>query len=450
MTRTHYTKLVLASATFACTGFSFAESSDQQRIEALENRITELQRTVDSLRASGGDWLTATRAEEIRTIVHDVLADADTRASLLQNGMTAGWDNGFFIGDTDGKFHLKMKGQLQFRFMLNSQDNTGDASGDDNRWGFENTRTKLRFTGHVVDPSWIYMIEGNFDRSGSGNFGLEDAYLGKVLGDSGWTFLAGQFKVPMLREELVYSAHQQAVERSLVNEEFTAGRTQGVCLWYRDDTFDLWLGYTDGHPASGGFNMPALAADTEISLTARAAVLLDGSWEQFDDLPSFPDDEFGLMIGGAAHYQEGEFGTAADELEVFQWTVDGAAEFGGANLFAYFVARHLDSDTVDLDQFGFVVQGGYFLNKDWEVIGRYEWADDDMSDELNIATAGVNRYFSGHLLKWQTDVGYAFDQVTSTFGDGFLGNGGSITGWRADGADEDGQVVVRTQLQLLF
>jgi len=425
------------------TGAAAESSGDDDlraRIDALEARIAQLQQT------SGDAWLTEARAGEIRSLVTDVLADAETRTSLLQGGATAGWDDGFFLSSPDGNFTLKILGQLQFRYVYSGQDNGPD---DDNRGGFENARTKLRFTGNVVDPSWIYMIEGNFDRDG-GAFGLEDAYIGKVLGDSGWTFLAGQFKVPMLREELVYSAYQQAVERTLVNEEFTAGRTQGVAIDYRNDMFHVVGGFTDGHPATGGFNMPALAADTEYSLTARAEALLNGTWDQFNDLPSFKGDSFGFLVGGALHYQEGEFGTAADELEVFQWTVDGSLEFGGANIFGYFVGRHLESTTVDLDQFGAVLQGGVFVTEDWEVFGRYEWGDLDIGEDLNLVTIGATKYFSGHQLKWTTDVGYGLDEVSSMWGGGFIGGGADPTGWRTDAADEDGQIVIRSQLQLLF
>ena len=78
------------------------------------------------------------------------------------------------------------------------------------------------------------------------------------------------------------------------------------------------------------------------------------------------------MLGAAVHYQDGEYGTADDELEVLQWTIDVSAEFGGANIFAYVVGRHLDSTTIGLDQNAFVVQGGYFLADDWEIFSRYE------------------------------------------------------------------------------
>ena len=65
-------------------------------------------------------------------------------------------------------------------------------------------------------------------------------------------------------------------------------------------------------------------------------------------------------------------------------------------------------------------------------------------------TFGVNRYFSGHSIKWTSDIGWGLNEVTSTWGDGFLGGGGDIAGWRTDTAGNDGQIVIRTQLQLLF
>jgi hypothetical protein len=320
---------------------------------------------------------------------------------------------------------------------------------DDHRSGFESSRTKLIFSGNVVDPTWVYRVEARFDRNG-GALTLEDAYAGHVLG-GGWTVVAGQLKVPMLREELVYSAHQQAIERSLVNQEFTAGRTQGVALDYRDDAVHVVGGYTDGHPATGGLNRPALLRDTEYSFTLRGEMLASGGWSQFDDLTSWRGDECGVLVGGALHYQQGEYGTIDDETEVLQWSADVSAEFGGSNLFAYAVGRHIDTSMVNLDQFGIVVQGGVFVTDEWELFARYEWGDDDGgAEDLSVVTVGANRYFARHGLKWSLDAGFALNEVTSTWADGFLGAGGELAGWRRDAAGEDGQVVVRSQLQLYF
>jgi hypothetical protein len=81
---------------------------------------------------------------------------------------------------------LNVGGNVQFRYMFNRQD---AGPGDNNVGGFENTRTKLIFTGHVVNPSWIYRVQGNFNRMG-GTFFLEDAFIGHAFGN-GWTILAG-------------------------------------------------------------------------------------------------------------------------------------------------------------------------------------------------------------------------------------------------------------------
>jgi hypothetical protein len=425
-----------------------ADGSSSDAISELQAKVKQLETQLAAVQANSNDeWLTEQRADEIRGLVHEVLADADTRASLLQSGMTAGYDNGFFIGSDDGNFKLKINGQLQFRYIYNVQDNSPE---DDYRSGFENTRTKLKFSGNVVSPNWVYMIEGNFARSG-GAFTLEDAYIGYAIPDTGWTLIAGQFKVPMLREEAVDSSRQLAVERSLVNEEFTAGRTQGFAVDYRGDWLHWIAGYTDGHPATGGFNAPALDRDTEYSFTARVEALAAGEWSQFTDLTSWNGESYGCMVGGALHYQDGEYGTADDETEVLQWTVDMSVEFGGANLLAYVVGRHINSTALDVDQFGIVVQGGYFVTDDWEVFGRYEWGDDDLTgDDLSALTIGATRYFSQHQLKWTTDIGFGINEVTSTWGDGLLGTGGDIAGWRTDGPGEDAQFVLRSQLQLLF
>jgi hypothetical protein len=164
-----------------------------------------------------------------------------------------------------------------------------------------------------VDPTWVYRVEGNFQRDG-GDFELQDAYIGKVLGN-GWTVLAGQVKVPLTREFQVDSMYQLAVERSMVEQEFGARRTQGVALAYGGDTVRATFAYTDGHPASGGYNSPWSTYDTEWSFTARGELLLSGSWDQFTDFTSAPGSEQGIMLGGAVHYQVAEFGTPdPDEL----------------------------------------------------------------------------------------------------------------------------------------
>ena len=461
--------LVVGAVVVTLTGSAVANDADNtdvmKRLAELEARdtanavmITSLRSEIAALKTqTGEDWLNEQRSEEVRALVADVLADADTRASLLQNGMNAGWDNGFFIASTDGNFRLQLGATVKVRFVYNNQDGSPDGlndegepdgTGDDDRWGFENRRTRLRFKGHIVDPSWMYFIQGDFGLSGT--FSLLDAWIDKDLGN-GWTFRAGKFMTPFTREPLVGHHKPLAVERSIMTHYFSPGRSQGIEFLYSADQWKFMAACTDGGLGSlAGATASAMTYDTEYAFTARVEWLAAGTWSQFADWTSFNGEEFGFLLGGAIHWQADEYGETlmGPEVETFRWTVDASMEFGGANLAAVIHGNHTDvnSEVVgDVDQYGIMVQGGFFLNNDWELFGRYEWADEDATgvDDLSVATIGFNRYIYGHNIKWTTDLSYGFNEVTSTFaGDG--------VGFRADAAGEDGQMVLRTQLQLVF
>src|SRR5262245_40298542 len=100
-------------------------SGESATVSELRSIVTALQQQVDELKAANDDnWLTEQRADEIRGLVQDVIADADTRASLLQSGVMAGWDKGFFISSADGNWRLNIGGQIQIRYVYNWQDNS--------------------------------------------------------------------------------------------------------------------------------------------------------------------------------------------------------------------------------------------------------------------------------------------------------------------------------------
>ena len=56
---------------------------------------------------------------------------------------------------------------------------------------------------------------------------------------------------------------------------------------------------------------------------------------------------------------------------------------------------------------------------------------------------GGNYYFDGHDAKWSADIGFGLSQIESAWDS-------NIAGWRSDAAGSEPQVVIRTQLQLLF
>ena len=445
---------LLAGATaLTLTGVSHAgpASNDDlaQRLAAAEAKIAAMEAS------SNQDWLTEQRAAEIKGLVQDVLADADTRSSLMQGGATSGYDNGFILSSTDGNWLLRLNFLMQQRFIYNNQDDLSAGDGDSNRWGFENTRSTLILSGHVVNPSWFYRLDVNFgSNSVSGlswsdfNGGSDDredtlnAYLGYDYGN-GWRMRMGSMKLPFLHEELVEDQYQLGVERSVLNYMFTTGYSDALSAEWAGDRFRVEGSFSDGAQQSQTIWSNF---DTEFAFSGRAEFLASGTWDQFRDFTSARGGETGILVGGAVHWEKGENPSPGDEAEILAFTVDAAAEFGGFNLYGAFVYSDLDVGPAGANPWGLVVQGGFYLTEDWELYARWEWIDFDDSfgttfEDTMLLTLGVNKYFAGHNAKWSTDFGYGVDPVIFP---------ADITGWRPDFADEEGQFVVRTQIQLFF
>jgi hypothetical protein len=438
--------LLTASGAVTAGGGSAADG------QALERRLVGLEAEVDALRAAAepDHWLTRRRAEEIRALAGDVLADADQRAALQAGGLCAGHDGRFFIASADGSFRLSLLGQVQTRFVFNHQD--AASEGDSARWGFENTRTRFGILGHAIDPTWRFGLWSGWLANGTP--WLVEAWIKKDLG-GGWNLQLGQFKIPVWREWLVVEMRQQFADRSLLTARH-AGAGKGVQLNHRGEALSLSAAITDGTwtwntPWSAGPDqtrgtMPWQSSN-ECAFTVRGELLLAGDWSSCPDFEGWMGDDPLFLLGAAIHTQRGEYGTDDEESEILQWTVDASSKFGGASLFAAFIATHFDDGSVSRDEWGLLIQGGYFLDEHWEATARLEWGDLDgagpVSDELMILTAGVNRFWARHALKWTIDLGYAFEPVDAQWG-------GAGVGWRADEPGRDGQVLLRTQLQVLY
>ncbi len=477
--------LLAGAATLTLAGGSYADTAVEAQNEELRARIAELESRLGNVEAQSSDnWLTEQRATEIRSLVEDVLADADTRSSMLAQGMTAGYDDGAVIASADGNWLLRTNLLLQTRFVFSTMDTANNlAEFDGTQWGFEVTRAKFSLTGNVISPEWFYRVDietspsPNPDGFSGAGFadtrtGLLEAYAGYDFGN-GWKAYGGQFKAPLLFEEMVEDQYQQAVDRSLVNYLYTGGYTQGIAVDYLGDQFHVVGSWNNGITSanygggiSGGTGGSALQSDAAIALTVRGEWLAMGTWDQFKDFTSPQGEEMGVQVGGALHYQAQEYGGAVgtgkgDILTVF--ALDASAEFGGANVYGvlnYSNMNFRETATTSVKPWGIVVGGGWYFSEDWELFGRYEWSDQSSlstagnPDNLNILQVGVNKYFAGHNAKWTTDVGFGLTSVD--VGQAAGTNIAPVTGWRQDvaqgagGANNNNQLVIRTQLQILF
>jgi phosphate-selective porin OprO/OprP len=464
-----------------------AQEVSRAEVEALKAEIAQLR----SQQAQQTDsWMNERRAQEVRQIVQEVLSDADTRASLLQEGMYAGHNGSkFFLQSADGGFLMEIDGQIQFRHVYNRR--SGDLSdgggfeqfnnfavgvpADKHSAGFELSRTKIQFSGHIADPRIKYAVRLAVDRYD--NYVQADRIMiGYQLTDSLFIW-AGEDKGPFTREEITDSRYQLAAERSYIGEFFSLDVVQGVGVIWQDanvlnDMLRAHVMVNDGMRSGDGwtstnpftqeerFTWKAFNEDAaDFAITARADVRLAGEWSQMKDFTSFPGEEFAAFVGAALHWEVGRTGDTFLNNNFFMWTVDGSVEMNGLSLYAAVMGMHTDNETQfagvrNFDLYGFVVQGAYNIamgDNSLEPFVRYEYMDFDgavtdfgmnTKNHLNIFTVGANYYLNRHAAKFTFDIVWALDPIPA--------NSLGAQGLLADLAGEDDQVVLRTQFQLLF
>ncbi|MCC6425758.1 MAG: hypothetical protein IT435_02950 [Phycisphaerales bacterium] len=376
--------------------------------------------------------------------------------------------NGFVI--TDGTNKLRVGGFTQFRYNMNWRDNPGDAgephdSGFTN--GFEMPRTRLIFSGNVLDPNLSFKIEGQFsDGAGdeTNNFGLLDAFTAYKFTDE-FTLAGGQFQIPLMREWYSSPFGTQGVDFGVVTQVFSPGYSQGVWGIYQSDAFKAIFGLDDGMNAAN--TQYASATEADYGLFARLEGKFSGDWNRFNEFASWKSDSgVASMLGGGLHYQHnGNTASPAStapnpQMQLYQYTIDGTIEFGGANLYAAFVGRHTDPDDGggnSVEDFGFELAGGFFVAEQDELYGRWDWVipDDDRTgtgggedDDFHCLTFGWNHYLvpDSNAAKFTAELAWFLNEIES---------GGGLVATNQVSTDilpsnEDDQVLIRFQFQLAF
>lgn len=374
----------------------------------------------------------------------------------------------------DGSNYLNVGGLIQFRYVADFRDEDTVGKFDDLTHGFQLRRTRLNVDGSFFDPALTFRIEGEFARSG-GDFTLFDAYGNWDYGN-GASIRFGQFKAPLLREELVSDRKQLASERSLVNSGFSAMRSQGIMISYQGEEFRLHGSFNDGwRAANTDFN----GTEADYAVTGRFEYKFAGDWNRFEDFTSWQGSDLAVMAGAAIHYQSsGDTGDGADGVpppgsdpgtRLVIYTADVSIEGDGWNAFAAFIGSNNDPQASGIsttDHFGVVAQGGIFVAPQWEFFGRYDglFADDQLTvpaldpDSFHWVTVGVNFYVTpeSHAFKLSADIFYAFEETGALRGANIfplVPNSGSFapnTGGTSLGDTEAGEVGVRVGAQLSF
>jgi hypothetical protein len=397
------------SAFFLCVCLaaqSAAQDDDlKARLDAIEAGIARYKTN-----AAEGEWLTDARAAEVRALVLDVLHDADTRLNLTDG--PAGLFASTVFGDLDRE---PLQVMIQAKFLLVSNhllDDAGVSFGDDDhRTGFENPQTRATLAGGVHGAQ--FRVEGDFNELG--DMRLQDAWIGR---QEGRVFLqAGQFKPPFSYESLIDDFQLTTVLRSL-QARAAAERVQGVKATFNaSERARIAASFNDGIASA---NSPWDEEDVEGAVTIRVDFVAvndfnnDLGIDNFADLFTNSAGGSGLLIGGGAHYQKGESGTPADEIDLFSATADATAKLDWLVVHAAGYYNDIENG-VDGQTLGTVIMLVPRLStgdNDVHLYLRHEFIDvelGDADDDSQIVSVGLTTALAGGLndVRLTTEVGYS-------------------------------------------
>ena len=468
--------IVLGAAAFS--GMAVANTGNtsndlQSRLEAAEAKIAEMSAQ------QNGDWLTEQRSEQISGIVQDVLADADTRASLQGTGATSGYNNGFFVQSADGKWSMKINGLFQERFNIGHQPGdwqsgtVGGANDKNTSFGFETTRAALNFSGELAGVAYY---NARLDWSPyNGNNGLSTtplqwAYGGWHVNDN-WSVQLGRQKMMVTRGFMVNAEDQQAIERSSYDYAWASSQiTNGVMLKGNWDQFRMNAMFSNGSDVNAGNGAAQNSWQNNVNgwgITGRGEWLLQGDWSQFNHIGSSKGETNGMLLGvGGGYIKQNQkaFGAAAAANVPSAWLVssDLSYEADGWNAYAsgsYQRTNDGGTNSEDINSVGFEVGAGMYMDDDNELYGRWQWINPGFgsgvpSSTLNMATIGWNHYLAGPNTKLSVDWSWNFSDPSAVNNSGAGGWG--YTGWwnnaNANGTNSTtgSQWLLRTQLQVSF
>ncbi len=441
----------------------------RQRLDNVQKDTSEMRESLDELKAeTQKDWITEERADEIRSLVHDVLLDVDARTSLVGDGLLGGWSDGFFLASSDGRFKLTIGGLMQERFVQSFLRAGLTNAFDRWRGGLENTKTRLDIGGHIFDKDTTFLVQagwGYLDPNAISNTPLLrigarlwDTWIKFKLSER-WSAKLGVFMLPFTRESLVSDKYQLAVERSLIDFRLGLARSQGVeFTWANDDT-RVFLATSNGaytlNGVSAAGNNPTppwgiLAQDVEWAFTARAEFLLEGNWSQFNQFTSPIGSETATMVGVAVHGQQGErVGGGNLKQDQYGITADLSMNFDGMSFFisgTMHNQKNITRTIPNADWVGYVAQASTYMTDKTELFMRFEGGgvmQNTMGgDDVHILSAGVNWYLDGHGLKVTSDYGWSFGEISA-------GMQNWMVGWRGT-TNRNAEWLFRTQLQLAF
>lgn len=350
--------------------------------------------------------------------------ESDERALInVEDGVSFKKDESFLL-------NLRFRMQNRFGFRTISESNLAPEEFVANV-----RRLRLRLDGFVMSPKFQYYIQLSFSRedqdleSRSIAQTIRDAILYYTINDNLYVGF-GQSKLPGNRQRVVSSGNQQFVERSIVNARFNIDRDFGFFAYYTLRPGDMEVRLKSAITSGDGRN--ALAIDDGLAYTARMEWLPLGSFENSGDF-SEGDLEFEstpkLSLAASWSFNHkatrtgGQTGSDIPESrDLYTFIADGIFKYQGFALSSEYLRRQCDNPTFlmsDGTPFNTYVPSGYGVNtqvsytlrdySEFSMRMAYIRPDEQIAalePDRNEYLIGYTKYFNGHRIKLQGNIGY--------------------------------------------
>ncbi len=340
----------------------------------------------------------------------DAVAPSDSPEAEVkkeEKPKNVGYDKGFFIKSSDGKFKLVINGYGQFQLDY-------DRENGENKVGFKVRRARLSLSGNLAGEKLTYKLQVDFTKF-KDNL-LLDYYMDYKIHAEDFRVRFGQQTIPWIRQHIISSSQQEFIDRSIASLEFINvqdvdsdkdgvpdkqtrdGRDIGVVL--HGKPFNKKLEYNAGFfngsgPNSANFNNHFLYSGRAVYNVLGDYGYEEGDYE-YSKSPSF-------FIGAAGNYNVRDL----TNRKITQFGGETGLKFRGfAATGEFFFRNSTQGDTTlgNTNDFGYYAQLGYFaIPKKLEFVTRASqiFLEGIQNDKAEFA-AGINGYLLGQHLKLQT------------------------------------------------
>lgn len=327
---------------------------------------------------------------------------------------------------------------MNFRFRMQNRAGFNSIYDGDNlsieQFEMRVRRLRLRFDGYVMSPKFQYYIQLAFSKA---DLDLETGDVAQPIRDAILYYTVnqnfylgfGQSKLPGNRERVISSGNLQFADRSIVNGLFTLDRDFGIFGYYTLRTKKSSIFLLKG-AISTGDGRNASAINNGLSYTGRVEFLPFGAFKNSGDY-SEGDLEFEtkpkLSVGitlsenQKAFRTGGQLGPELYEARTLKsFIADAMLKYQGWALMSEYMSRSTADPVTrnDLGDVRFAVVGSgvnthlsRMISSKSELALRYAFVVPDeaiepFQDRIDETILGYTRYFNGHRIKVQANVGY--------------------------------------------